>query len=335
MVKILAIGKGTQDVFLRSEEFDPHTRGKKVYTEIPLGLKMEVDDVTFSTGGNATNVAVTLARQGVETSYMWGLGHDPASQSILYDLDQEGIDTSEVIQDEAYQAGYSVIMIATNGERTILNNRGKAFGRSGRNNFNLDAIKGHDWIYPTSLGHAGIKLLADIIDTAEKNGVKVMLNPAGPELQEREKLVGLLDSVDVLITNKEEMQQLVSGETIEELALHALHYSPVVIVSDGPNGVVATDGKTLVRAGMYEDVPVIDRTGAGDAFASGFLSQWSQGKSLKDSIIFASANSTSVVTKIGAKAGILKKGVRLHEMPIHERPLQPHEMTKQDGEADK
>lgn len=72
---------------------------------------------------------------------------------------------------------------------------------------------------------------------------------------------------------------------------------------------------------MYEDVPVIDRTGAGDAFASGFLSQWAQGKSLRDSVIFASANSTNVVTKIGAKAGILRRGVHLHDMPISENQL--------------
>ena len=55
-VKILAIGKGTQDVFLRSNEFDPHTRGKKVFTELPLGIKMEVEDVIFSTGGNAAYI---------------------------------------------------------------------------------------------------------------------------------------------------------------------------------------------------------------------------------------------------------------------------------------
>jgi len=84
---------------------------------------------------------------------------------------------------------------------------------------------------------------------------------------------------------------------------------------------VASDGKTIIRAGMYEDVPVIDRTGAGDAFASGFLSQWAQGKSLKESIIFASANSTNVVTKVGAKEGILHKGVKLHDMPLVEKPL--------------
>ena len=153
-----------------------------------------------------------------------------------------------------------------------------------------------------------------------------MLNPAGPELAEPEKLRALLDSVDVLCCNKEEMQSIVSGETCEELALHALHFVPVAIVSDGPNGVVATDGETIVRAGMYEDVPVVDRTGAGDAFASGFLSQWSQGKSLRESIIFASANSTSVVTRIGAKEGILHKGVKLHEMPIHERAVNIREV---------
>jgi ribokinase len=323
--RILAIGKGTQDVFLRSDEFDPRKEGKHMYTHLPLGLKMEVEDVTFSTGGNATNVAVTFARQGLDAGYMWGLGTDPASQSILYDLDKEGVDTSHVVQDDTYQSGYSVVMIATNGERTILNHRGVAYGKTGRHDFNLAAIKGYDWVYPSSLGNGGLRLLGEIVDTAEKYGAKVMLNPAGPELEEKDKLIALLDSVDVLIANKEEMAQLVAGNTCEELALHALHYVPVAIVSDGPNGVVATDGKTIVRAGMYEDIPVVDRTGAGDAFASGFLSQWAQGKSLKDSIIFASANSTSVVAQIGAKTGILHKGVKLHEMPIHEKPVNQRE----------
>jgi ribokinase len=224
------------------------------------------------------------------------------------------------MQDDSYQSGYSVIMIATNGERTILNHAGIS-----SKTIDLSPIKDVDWVYPTSLAAGGLPLLRQIIDEAEKHNVKVMLNPAGPELANPEKLKVLLESIDVLCCNKEEMSLLVSGETLEELALHGLNYVPVVIVSDGPNGVVATDGKTLVRAGMYEDVPVIDRTGAGDAFASGFLSQWSQGKSLKESIIFASANSTAVVSKIGAKGGILHKNITLHEMPIHERPVNARE----------
>jgi len=318
--KILTIGKATQDVFLKSDEFDPHTEGKVAYTHLPLGLKMEVKDVTFATGGNASNVAVTFARQGLHTEYMWTLGYDPASETILRDLDDENVSTARVARKERYQAGYSTILIATNGERTILNHRGVSADASGRD-LDFDAIEDADWVYPSSLATGGIDLLRTIVDHAEKVGTKVMLNPAGPELAKPAKLKALLDSVDILCVNKEEVQQLVEGKDLEELVRHALHYVPVVIVSDGPNGVVASDGKTIVRAGMYEDVKVIDRTGAGDAFASGFLSQWVQGKSLKESIIFASANSTSVVTKIGAKAGILHAGVRLHEMPIHEKPF--------------
>lgn len=319
-IKLLTIGKATQDVFLKSDEFDPHTEGKLAYTHLPLGVKMEVSDVTFATGGNASNVAVTFARQGLHAEYMWTLGHDPASETVLRVLDDEGVATNRVVRKDHYQAGYSTILIATNGERTILNHRGVSTDARGVD-LDLEAIAEADWVYPTSLANGGIELLRLIVDHAEKHHTKVMLNPAGPELAKPAKLKSLLESVEILCVNKEEMKLLVEGETLEELVRHALNYVKVAIVSDGPNGVVASDGKTIVRAGMYEDVKVIDRTGAGDAFASGFLSQWVQGVPLKESIIFASANSTSVVAQIGAKPGILHKGVKLHAMPIHEKPF--------------
>ena len=305
---------------MTSDEFDPHKEGKVAYTHLPLGVKMEVDEVTFASGGNATNVAVTFARQGLHVEYMWPLGTDVASEQVLRDLDAEGIDTGRVIQKAQYQAGYSTVLIATNGERTILNHRGISTNKHGKD-LDFSAIEEADWVYPSSLADGGVDLLRHIVDHAEKHDTKVMLNPAGPELADPIKLKSLLESVDVFCVNKEEMQQLVEGETLEELVRHASNLVPVVIVSDGPNGVVATDGITIVRAGMYEDVKVVDRLGAGDAFASGFLSQWVQGKSLKDAIVFASANSTSVVTKIGGKAGILHKGTPLHDMPIHEKPF--------------
>ena len=176
-VKILAIGKGTQDVFLRSNEFDPHTRGKRVFTELPLGIKMEVEDVVFSTGGNATNVATTFARQGLDSRYMWALGNDSASQAVIAALDAEGVDTRDVLIDGRMQAGYSVILIATNGERTILNHRGRTFGKDA-SRLNLQAISQADWIYPTSLADNSLTVLRVILDEAERVGAKVMLNPA-------------------------------------------------------------------------------------------------------------------------------------------------------------
>lgn len=312
--RILAIGKATQDVFLTAGDvFSPHVEANGVFAELPLGAKLELENVVFATGGNATNAAVTFARQGLHAQYMWALGTEPASQAALADLDNEGVETSAVVQDEAFRASYSCVLLSPTGERTILNFHGTMLPADGYP-LDLAAIKEADWMYISSLG--SMELLENIITTAASHGVKVMFNPAGSELKQAAKLKALLHDVEVLVLNKEEMQLLVEGKTSDELVAHALHYCPVVIVSDGPNGVTASDGKKLVRAGMYEDVPVIDRTGAGDAFGSGFLSQWSQGKSLEEAIVFASANSTSVVGSIGAKQGILHKGAELHGMPL-------------------
>lgn len=312
---IVSIGKATQDVFLlSSSSFEPHEHKGVLYEQLPLGQKLDLDDVVFATGGNATNAAVTFARQGLHSRYVWFIGKDVASEVILQDLDHEGVDTQGVMQDEAYRASYSAILLASSGERTILNYRGAKTAP----NYALDLslLEGADWLYVSSL--ADIDLLAKVVNYATTHKIKVMLNPAGVELQQPDKLRPLLEDVEVLIANKEETQLIVEGESLEELARHGHHYCPVVIVSDGPNGAVATDGKTILKAGMYENVPVVDRTGGGDAFGSGFLSQWSQGKSLKEAMVFASANSTSVVTKIGAKEGILHHGTQLHDMPIQE-----------------
>lgn len=317
--RMLAIGAAVQDVFLsHSDEFTPVSDRSvhEQFMKLELGVKADVNNIEFSTGGGATNAAVTFARQGLHSQFMGTVGHDPAGQAVLADLDNEGVDTTHVSYSHKYNTGYSVLLLAPSGERTILTYRGASTHYDAKN-FDLSESD-IDWVYVSSMA-GSMDALHKIFTQAKKLGVKIMFNPGKGELSQPDKLRALLEDVDVLSVNREEMQILVEGSELEELVRHALHFVPVAIVSDGPNGVIASDGKTIVRAGMYEDVRVTDRTGAGDAFGSGFLSQWAQGKSLKDSIVFASANSTSVVTRIGAKTGILHAGVKLHDMPLSEK----------------
>lgn len=321
MPKLLAIGAAVQDVFLsHSDEFKPVSdkAAHEQFMKLDLGGKADVNNINFSTGGGATNAAVTFARQGLASQFMGTVGHDPAGLAVLDDLDKEGVDTTHVSYSERYNTGYSVLLLAPSGERTILTYRGASTHYDPKH-FNL-ANTDADWLYVSSMA-GSMEALDKIFTQARELNIKVFFNPGKGELRHPQKLKALLDDVTVLSVNKEEAVQIVEGESLEELTRHLLHYVPVAIISDGPNGVMASDGKVLVRAGMYQDVKVIDRTGAGDAFGSGFLSQWSQGKSLKDSIVFASANSTSVVTKIGAKTGILRSGASLHEMPLTEKAL--------------
>jgi len=321
MVKMLTIGAAVQDVFLsHSSELKPVSdkTADELFLKIELGSKNDVNNINFSTGGGATNAAVTFARQGLDVEFMGTISHDPAGDTVLNDLDKENVGTSYVSYTDKYHTGFSVVLLTSTGERSFLTYRG-ASTHYDIKNFDLDDINA-DWLYITSMA-GNVDIIDKIFNQAKSLGTKVFFNPGKGELAQTDKLKALLEDVDVLSVNKEEAQMLVSGDKSEELIRRLLNYVPVVIISDGPNGVTASDSKTIVRAGMYEDVKVVDRTGAGDAFGSGFLSQWVQNRSLKDSIVFASANSTSVVTKIGAKAGILYKGTKLHGMPLTEKPF--------------
>jgi ribokinase len=80
-----------------------------------------------------------------------------------------------------------------------------------------------------------------------------------------------------------------------------------VVLTDAHNGVQVLADSVLYSAGV-PDSPVVERTGAGDAFNSGFVCEYIRSDNIKKAIQFATANASSVVTKWGAKAGILKKG---------------------------
>lgn len=317
--KIIAVGAAVQDVFLsHSEEFTPVSDKSthEQFMKLELGAKVDVNHITFSTGGGATNAAVTFARQGLHAVFMGTIGHDPAGRAVLDVLDHEGVDTSHITFSHKYKTGYSVLLLAPNGERTILTYRG-ASTHYHKHNLRMKGLNA-DWIYVSTLG-GDFEILHELFTEARKNSVKIMFNPGRKELAHPQKLRSLLDDVEILSVNRNEAEQLVEGAGLEELVRHLNHYVPVAIISDGQNGLIASDRSTIVRAGLYQDVRVIDRTGAGDALGAGFLSQWVQGKGLTQSALFASANSTSVVGHIGAKTGILPKGTMLHHMPIHEK----------------
>lgn len=315
--KIITVGAAVQDVFLsNSSELVPVCENPETcFMKLGLGEKVDVNNINFSTGGGATNAAVTFARQGFDVSFMGTIGEDPAGQAVMNELDKEGIDTSHVSVSPKYNTGYSVLLLAPNGERTILTYRG-ASTHYDVNHFDINGSRA-DWMYVSSMA-GKMHIIDKLFTQARQNNIKIFLNPGKKELAQKNKLKSLLSDVEVLLVNKEEAQSIVSGETIQELCTKLLNLVPVVIISDGANGVCSSDGKSFVKAGIYEEVDALDRTGAGDAFGSGFLSQFSQGKTIRESVHFASANSTSVVLKIGAKDGILHENYSLHDMDITE-----------------
>lgn len=313
---MLSIGAAVQDVFLsHSDEFIPVVENPhESFMQLEMGAKADVNKIDFSTGGGAMNAATTFARQDLETMFIGKIGRDPAGEAVLADLDRENINAEHMVYSQKYNTGYSVILLAPNGERTILTYRGASTHYRVVNFEHIRDIKA-DWLFLSTLS-GNFEVLEFLLNWAHASGIKVAFNPGKKELADAKRLHGLLDRLTILNANKEEMQQLFDGETSEELIKEAAGSVPYVVITDGPGGSLATDGKRIVKAGMYENVPVIDRTGAGDAFISGFTVKVATGGSLEEALIFGSANSTSVVGQIGAKAGILQYGAALHDMPL-------------------
>lgn len=315
MARIVSIGAALQDVFLvDSDDFGTNKRG--FFNQLELGAKVDIDKIHFSTGGGATNAATTFARYGHESIFMGCIAEDPAGQAVLDVLDREGIDASYVTYTDKAHTGYSVVLLTPTGERTILTCRGASASFHLLKAKDLKRIK-PDWIYVTNM-RGDMEKLDEFFTAAHENGIKVMFNPGKLEIENKRKFIGLLSDVDILLVNKSEAKQIVVGTSLEEVAGRLHDIVPTTIVTDGANGALAFTTDRAYRIGLYEDPPILDSTGAGDAFGSGFLAAYAAGKSFKDSLIFASANSTSVIQKIGSKAGILTNRTKLHDMPMEE-----------------
>ena len=317
MARIVSLGSALQDIYLIDHDDFVGTKQGDVekLEQINIGSKVDIDKISFEVGGGGTNSAVTFARHGHDAVFMGNVGNDPAAQAIESLLDDEGIDTSYITHLDKQKTGVSVVLLDTkSGERTILTYRGASAKFNNLDEKALDTIN-PDYMYVTSL-RGDMETLKRFFEKAHSMGCKIMFNPGKLELREKKKLLELLKYVDILLVNKSEAAEIVPGKILEEFITHLSAYCKTVIITTGAMGAIATNGEETYRFGIYEDLPVRDTTGAGDSFGSGFLAHLAAGESFKDSLIFGSANSTSGVSKLGAKAGILYGDEELHPMPI-------------------
>lgn len=316
--RIVAFGGVTQDVHVMGpalhHRVDPRTHGD--VEQFPLGAKLELDAVVFGVGGGASNAAVTFARQGLTSALAGRVGDDLPAAEVRRVLLAEGVDIGRLTVDPDLGTAYSIILLADNGERTVLVYRGAAH-HFGVAELRAGAPYDADWFYVSALG-GDLGLLAAILDVARAHGIRVALNPGQDELDQREALLPLLGGVEILLANREELACLYGGSTPLETIAAAAGVCRHVVLTDGPNGSWATDGERIHRAGVYRDVQVVDRLGAGDAFCSGFTAAIARGLEVADAISLGAANSTAVVGRIGAKTGILRRSDPVERMEVRE-----------------
>lgn len=326
MYDIVSIGSATQDVFLSADGFKivdsaDFSIGKGIC--LPFGSKVEIKKIVFASGGGGTNAAVTFGRQGMKTACVGVIGSDANGSVILDELRREGVDGKYFQIHHEDITAYSVILVGSAGERTILSYKGEGI------HWDADAIPwerlNSKWMYVNSLG-GHLDMLERIVKFADENGIHLASNPGPKEMElGLERLSPLWKHFDIIGMNQEEAATLtgIAYDRPEEI-FKAMDKAigGIFILTRGQEGVMISDGHNLYSAGIPNKT-VIERTGSGDAFHSAFLAEFIRSGSIEKAVQLGTANATSVVMHYGAKEGILRKDDpgEFGPVAVQKRPL--------------
>lgn len=307
---VVTIGAATRDVFVQSKQFEriPSDSAPDGWNAcLPLGAKIPIDTPVFETGGGATNAAITFARFGCKTACVTRVGNDTGGHEIIARLKKERIDTRGVQRDPKHRTGYSFILIAGTGQRAILSARG-ASSHLDRHAIAWSRLTSR-WIYLTSVAR-DLAMLKPIFLHAKRRLTRIAWNPGKGEIElGLKKLFPLLLQTDVLILNVEEAAELANCAPRQlDCIIKTLGQLPraALVVTDGARGAYAHTRDLLWRVSPLKG-KVINTTGAGDAFGSGFVASLIQDGKIPMALQVGALNAFSVVRHMGAQVGILKK----------------------------
>lgn len=311
MYDVVTIGSATLDIFVKSNQFKV-VEDKGYESGLALceayGGKLEIDEVHMVSGGGATNNAVSFSRKGLKVACIAEMGEDSPADTVLTELKKENVDTKFVIQEKSENTGVSVIMIAPEGGRSIVTCRGAA-GMLDLKDIPWGLLD-TKWLYISSLG-GQLELLKKLVSYAREKGIKVALNPGTKELSHAKVLRELAEGIEVLILNLEEARlYLELDDNFEEKALLkklSKEGGKISLITNGNKGAyVLSDEKNLFSSPTNEHV--VETTGAGDAFGSGFVAGRILGLDWEHCVSLARKNAESVIRFFGAKKGLLGKG---------------------------
>ena len=258
--------------------------------------------------GNASNVAVGASRLGLNTAMFTAIGRDHYGEEVLGVYRKEGV-APEFVKVNAQKPTNYHFVLTFRAERTILIKHEDYEYTDPRA---LDART--DWIYFSSIGEHTLPFHHKVAMYLKRHpDVRMGFNPGTFQLRfGAEKLKDIYKHTHVLFLNREEAELVLrkkEGTDIHALAAGLHKFGPkIVAITDGPRGAYASDGNSCYFMPPYPDPrPPVSRTGAGDAFSTGFFCALIYGLPVHEALRWAPVESMHVVQFFGAQTGLLTK----------------------------
>lgn len=297
MARILCIGDIMLDVTALI--------GKAIQPGVEMRAKISTQG-----GGAAANVASWLAAYQTPVFLVARVGDDAAGKTVLDELDQFGVEHSQSVITGA-RTGVVIVLVDDLGERTMFPDSGANAGLSPSD---LPPLDGFDAIYLSGyslVNHHSRAGILEIIEIAKTKKLPILFDPStvGVLLEVGvAKVREWLSFMDVILLNEEEAHFLTGMSNPVDAAADLLQFAECVVIKRGAIGALGQSRKSE-KAIQVSATPttVVDTTGAGDAFAAGFIQIWSEGGELIDALSRGAELAGYCVAHIGSRPLVAPK----------------------------
>jgi hypothetical protein len=283
-----------------------------------LGEERFAREVSVVPGGGGFITAAHLASLGARATLLSRIGTDPLSDAIAPALAESGVDLRWL--EHAPEAGpQPTVVMVQGGERAFLSHRAGTARPATLSLALADPAVRHLHIAE----FATLAEIPELVSSAKLAGLTVSLDPSWDDAWIRDPdLVQRATGTDVFLPNAAEARAIAGCEDLDQAGRRLAQHFPVVVIKDGEQGARLYQRESSLGLPAPKGGPVLDTTGAGDAFNAGFLAAWLAGRSPAHALAEGIACGTLSVQGVGG-AGIRLSRERVAE--ISETLLEKHD----------
>jgi len=280
--------KGTMKLFFDENEF------KSLFTNLKI-------EKTIS-GGSVANSVVGLSQLGNKVGFIGKISDDEFGSKYEEGLKKENVEYFYSKKKEVLPTGTCLILVTPDSERTMCTFLGTA-GKINENDVDANVIKKSELIFLEGyLWDEGEPKKA--FDKAINSAKKVAMSLSDQFCVDRHKphfLNLVKKKLDIIFANEQEIKSLIEAKNFTEIINFSKSINKLVIVTRGEKGAVAIQNEEVFESQIVKDLKIIDLTGAGDLFASGFLHGYINKLSIKESLQKGTEMSAKIIQQIGAR----------------------------------